>query len=66
MLIGFNLAGLFEANWRDTEIQRLVLFLLAVPLCLAPGPRQTGSGPAESELAEPASVAPAAVSDAQS
>ena len=33
-LVGFNLAGLFEANWRDTEIQRLVLFLLAVPLCL--------------------------------
>ena len=33
-LIGFNLAGLFEANWRDTEIQRLVLFLLAVPCCL--------------------------------
>ncbi|MCP5116659.1 MAG: hypothetical protein GY953_38010, partial [bacterium] len=33
-LIGFNLAGLFEANWRDTEIQRLVLFLLAVPACL--------------------------------
>ncbi len=33
-LVGFNLAGLFEANWRDSEIQRLVLFLLAVPLCL--------------------------------
>ena len=36
-LAGFNLAGLFEANWRDSEIQRLVLFLLAVPLCLASG-----------------------------
>ncbi len=34
-LVGFNLAGLFEANWRDSEIQRLVLFLLAVPLCLS-------------------------------
>ncbi len=33
-LVGFNLAGLFEANWRDSEIQRLVLFLLAVPVCL--------------------------------
>lgn len=33
-LVGFNLAGLFEANWRDTEIQRLILFLLAVPICL--------------------------------
>ena len=37
-LVGFNLAGLFEANWRDSEIQRLVLFLLAVPLCLMPDP----------------------------
>jgi O-antigen ligase len=33
-LVGFNLAGLFEANWRDTEVQRLVLFVLAVPCCL--------------------------------
>ncbi|MEM7582302.1 MAG: O-antigen ligase family protein [Acidobacteriota bacterium] len=33
-IFGFNLAGLFEANWRDTEIQRLMLFLLAIPLCL--------------------------------
>ena len=33
-LIGFNVAGLFEANWRDTEIQRLVLFVLAMPICL--------------------------------
>ena len=30
----FNLAGLFEANWRDTEVQRLMLFVLAVPWCL--------------------------------
>ncbi len=35
-VVGFNLAGLFEANWRDSEIQRLVLFLLAVPLCRLP------------------------------
>ena len=34
VLVGFNLAGLFEDNWRDTEVQRLVLFLLAVPVCL--------------------------------
>ena len=33
-LIGFNLAGLFEYNWGDTEVQRLVLFLLALPFCL--------------------------------
>ena len=30
----FNVAGFFEANWRDTEVQRLVLFLLAIPWCL--------------------------------
>lgn len=34
VLISFNLNGLFEDNWRDTEIQRLVLFLLAVPYAL--------------------------------
>ncbi len=40
-LVGFNLAGLFEANWRDTEVQRLILFLLAVPCCLdRPAPQR--------------------------
>lgn len=34
VLVGFNVAGLFEANWRDTEVQRLILFVLAIPLCL--------------------------------
>jgi O-antigen ligase len=33
-LVAFNIAGIFEANWRDTEIQRWALFLLAVPVCL--------------------------------
>jgi O-antigen ligase len=33
-LIAFNFAGIFEANWRDTEVQRWMLFLLAVPCCL--------------------------------
>jgi len=33
-LAGFNLAGLFEYNWGDTEVQRLALFLLAIPFCL--------------------------------
>jgi O-antigen ligase len=33
-LAGFHVAGLFEANWDDTEVQRLLLFLLAVPWCL--------------------------------
>lgn len=31
VVVGFNLAGLFEDNWRDTEVQRWILFLLAVP-----------------------------------
>jgi O-antigen ligase len=35
-LAGFNLAGLFEFNWGDTEVQRIVLFLLALPSCLEP------------------------------
>lgn len=34
-LLAFNLAGLFENNWGDTEVQRPVLFVLAIPLCLA-------------------------------
>ncbi len=46
-LVGFNVAGLFEANWRDSEIQRLVLFLLAVPLCLSSPDNSDASGPAE-------------------
>jgi predicted DCC family thiol-disulfide oxidoreductase YuxK/O-antigen ligase len=33
-IVGFNVAGLFEYNWGDTEVQRLALFLLALPFCL--------------------------------
>ncbi len=33
-LLAFNLAGLFENNWGDTELQRPALFLLAIPFCL--------------------------------
>lgn len=33
-LVALNIAGIFEANWRDTEVQRWALFLLAVPVCL--------------------------------
>jgi O-antigen ligase len=36
-LLGFNLAGLFEYNWGDVEVQRLALFLLALPFCLETG-----------------------------
>ena len=46
VLVGFNVAGLFEDNWRDTEIRRLVLFVLAVPLCLSN--RSTPSDPGDS------------------
>lgn len=34
VLIGFNIASLFEDNWRDTEVRRLLLFFLALPLCI--------------------------------
>jgi len=34
----FCLAGLFESNWADSEVQRIVLFLLALPFCLEPYP----------------------------
>ena len=41
-LLAFNVAGLFENNWGDTEVQRLALLALALPFCLAaadpPGP----------------------------
>ena len=36
-VVGFSLAGLFEANWLDTEVQRVMLFLLAVPFILKGG-----------------------------
>jgi O-antigen ligase len=36
-LVGFAVAGLFEDNWGDTEVQRLVLMLLALPFGLAVG-----------------------------
>lgn len=41
-LLAFNLAGLFENNWGDTEVQRPLLFVLALPFCLAAGDRQDG------------------------
>jgi hypothetical protein len=33
-LLAFNLAGLFENNWGDAEVQRPILFVLALPFCL--------------------------------
>jgi O-antigen ligase len=35
-LLAFNVAGLFENNWGDTEVQRLALFVLALPFVAAP------------------------------
>ena len=37
--------GLFENNWGDTEVQRPVLFVLALPFCLR-GARERGATPA--------------------
>lgn len=50
VVVGFNVAGLFEDNWRDTEVRRLLLFFLALPLCLVPpgadsGGAQEAAGP---------------------
>ena len=42
-LIGFSLAGLFEANWLDTEVQRLALLLVATPFIL--DAQEGGLGP---------------------
>ncbi len=46
VLLGFGLAGMFEDNWGDTEVKRLVLFVLSIPYCL---PR--GAGDAEEAAA---------------
>lgn len=43
ILIGFNIASLFEDNWRDTEVRRLLLFFLALPLCLESPEREESS-----------------------
>jgi O-antigen ligase len=37
-VVAFNVAGLFEYNWGDTEVQRLMLFVMAVPFCLGSEP----------------------------
>ncbi len=33
-LLALAVAGLFEHNWGDTEVQRTALFLMALPFCL--------------------------------
>jgi O-antigen ligase len=49
-LLAFNLAGLFENNWGDTEVQRSALFVLAIPFCLGVAARRD-EGPAEAPAA---------------
>ena len=41
-LTAFAVAALFENNWGDTEVQRYLLFLLAVPFALADPGREGG------------------------
>jgi O-antigen ligase len=38
-LVAYTVAGLFEDNWTDTEVQRIALFVIALPFCLDP-PRE--------------------------
>ena len=45
-LVAFNVAGLFEHNWGDTEVQRLILFLLALPFVIE-GPERPPARPEE-------------------
>ncbi len=33
-LVAFSVAGLFEHNWGDVEVQRIALLLLAAPFCV--------------------------------
>ncbi len=46
VLLAFNLAGLFEDNWSDTEVQRIVLFVVAIPYCLPSVAGRPGRAPA--------------------
>lgn len=43
-LVAFNLAGIFEFNWGDTEVQRLALFLVALPYCASRDLDEVGDG----------------------
>lgn len=41
-LVAFHCAGLFEDNWGDTEVQRIVLLLASLPLVLGGRPGRAG------------------------
>lgn len=42
-LLAFCVAGLFEDNWADTEVQRVILFVMILPFCLEPRPAKQGA-----------------------
>ncbi len=50
-LMAMSVAGLFEHNWGDTEVQRVALLLLAAPFCL-----EIGGSPGEVRPREPEGV----------
>lgn len=52
-IVGFAVAGLFENNWGDTEVQRMALFALALPFVAV----KTSSS-AEAQVPVPASPPP--------
>ena len=56
-LLAFSVAGLFEHNWGDVEVQRVALLLLAAPFCLEIAPAGTAigeeAGAASDERARP-------------
>ena len=33
-IVAFLVAGIFECNYRDTEVASLVYFLMALPFCV--------------------------------
>ena len=48
-LLAFNFAGLFEDNWGDSEVQRIALFIVAIPYCLMNGEKSIREHTKESE-----------------
>ena len=53
-LLAFNLAGLFENNWGDTEVQQPILFVLAIPFCLRlAAPAVSAAGGSRRQVASP-------------
>jgi O-antigen ligase len=48
-VVGFNVAGLFEYNWGDIEVQRFALLALALPFCAEASPGAGTAARAEPE-----------------